>query len=126
MTGAEVASLSPSAPTSASAPSPSGVSSAPLFSASLFPSAVVVLSQVFSALLNAGFLVLSVSVALSAVSSVPPSFEILFLSAFVETEDFHQKVEYSVHSVPNASVDTDVETSDIADRKHCLSEMSWW
>ena len=118
MTGAEVAS-----------PSPFVLSTASVFSAlqvvsSLFPFVVVVLSELFSALLFVASLSPSASVALYEVSSVLPSFEILFLSAFVEIVDFHRKAEYFVHFGLNASVGTDVETLDIADRKHCLSEMS--
>ena len=88
-------------PTTASVPSPSAVFSVLLAVASLFPSVV--------------------SAALYEFSSVLPSFEFV---AFVEIEDFHRKVEYFVHFGLNASVGTDVETLDIADRKHCLSEMS--
>ena len=101
MIAAEVVSLSPFVLTTASVPSPSAVFSVLLAVASLFPSVV--------------------SAALYEFSSVLPSFEFV---AFVEIEDFHRKVEYFVHFGLNASVGTDVETLDIADRKHCLSEMS--
>ena len=101
VTAAEVVSLVPSVLTTASVPSPSAVFSVLRAVASLFPSVV--------------------SVALYEFSSVLPSFEFV---AIVEIEDFHRKVEYFVHFGLNASVGTDVETLNIADRKHCLSEMS--